>query len=374
VDEQRRTRVLWLIKGLGPGGAERLLVAAAAAHDRDRFDIEVAYLVGWKNHLAPELEQLGVRCFPLGLANELDLRWVLRLRRLLRARRYDVLHVHSPYAAAFSRLAVRTLPRRDRPRLVTTEHSPASFSNRATRVANNVTAPLDDATIAVSDETRAAMPSWQRRRAETLVHGVVVDELRRLLGARAAVRAELGIPDDVFVFGTVANYHPKKDWACLLHAARKLADDGRPIRFVAVGQGRLEAEVTALHRELRLGGVVTLTGYRADAVRVMAGCDAFVLASKWEGLPVALMEACALGLPIVASAVGGIPEHFADHVDALLVPPEDVDQLVDALTRVASDAELRERLAAGSAQRAADFDIRRTVARIEAVYDEVLQR
>ena len=89
----------------------------------------------------------------------------------------------------------------------------------------------------------------------------------------------------------------------------------------AVGQGPLEREVTALRNELGLQGVVTLTGYRPDAVRLMAGCDIFVLGSKCEGLPVALMEASALGLPIVATRVGGIPDAFHDGVDAVLVAP-----------------------------------------------------
>ncbi len=108
-------RVLWLIKGLGPGGAERLLVAAAAAHDPERFRIEVAYLLPWKHHLVAELEALGVECTCLGVGDERDLRWVVRLRRRLRDAPVDVVHAHSPYAAGFGRLAVRSLPARAGP-------------------------------------------------------------------------------------------------------------------------------------------------------------------------------------------------------------------------------------------------------------------
>lgn len=369
-----RPRVLWLIKGLGPGGSERLLVAAASLRDRDAFDVEAVYLLPWKDHLVGELEALGVPCTCLEVGDERDLRWTLRLRRLLRAAPFDIMHMHSPYAAGFARLVVRTLPRRERPRLVTTEHNPWTTYRRPTWVVNAATAPLDDAVLTVSEETRASLPARRRRSAETLAHGVPVGGIRALLTERDAVRRELGVSQETVLIGTVANYHRKKDWPTLLRAARVVADTGAPVHFCAVGQGPLESSVQELHRELRLDGVVTLTGYRSDAVRLMAGCDVFVLASKWEGLPVALMEACALGLPIVVTEVGGIPEHFSDGTDALLVPVGRADVLAASLIDLVRDEALRQRLSAASFAHAADFDARRPVARVEAIYRKVLAR
>jgi GNAT superfamily N-acetyltransferase len=124
-----------------------------------------------------------------------------------------------------------------------------------------------------------------------------------------------------------------------------------------------------LHDELGLGDRVILTGVRDDAVRVMAACDVFTMASQWEGLPVAVMEALALGLPIVATRVGGIAEEFTDGVDALLVPAQDSSALAEALERVATDTELRAQLGAASLARAPEFDIARTVQVLEAAYD-----
>jgi glycosyltransferase involved in cell wall biosynthesis len=255
--------------------------------------------------------------------------------------------------------------------MVTTEHNPWTTFKRPTRLANALTAPLDDATIAVSHETYASMSRRSRARAEILAHGIAVDRVRALVPEREAVRRELGIDARTVLVGTVANYHPKKDWPNLLRAARVLADRKVPVRFCAVGQGPLESEVQALHRQLALEGTVILPGYRPDAVRLMAGADVFVLASQWEGLPVALMEACALGLPVVATAVGGIPEVLTDGGDARLVPAGDPVALANAIEAVACDAPLRARLAAAAASRAEDFDVRRAVRRIEAVYDEV---
>lgn len=341
------------------------------AGNRDRYTASVAYLLPRKDHLVEELESLGVACTCLGMSREADLRWVLRLRRMLRAEPVDVLHLHSPYFAGFARIVAWSLPRRIRPHLVTTEHNPWSTYRLPTRLVNAATAALDEAVVAVSEETRASLPRRRRDRSVALTHGVSVERLREALDDRSEVRRELEIDPSAFVFGTVANYQRKKDWPTLLRAARLTIDEHPGLRFCAVGQGPLQQEVEALHRELALSPAVLLTGYRPDAARLMAAVDGFVLASKWEGLPVALMEACALGLPIIASSVGGIPEHFTNDVDALLVPPGNPDALATALLRVVNDEALRQRLASASRVHSLQFDAQASVATVEGLYDQV---
>ena len=367
-----RLRVLWLIKGLGPGGAEHLLVAAARTRDQARFEVSAAYLLPWKNALVERITDLGVPVECLGVSDERDVRWLFRLRRRLLDQPVDVVHVHSPYAAAMVRLVARSLPLRVRPAIVSTEHNAWTGFKAPTRIANAATAWMDAATIAVSNETKASMSPRQRARCEVLAHGVDIAEVAGAIEARAATRAEFGIGPATVVIGTVANYHPKKDWPNLLRATRLVADRGHDVQFLLVGQGPLQAEVEALHAHLNLSGVVHLTGFRPDAVRVMAGCDVFTLASLWEGLPVAVMEALALGLPIVATAVGGVAETFTDGVDALLVASGDAAALADALERVALDASLRSRLADAARSRGPEFDAARAQRRIEAIYDEVV--
>ena len=365
--------MLWLVKGLGPGGAERLLVAAATAHDRSRFQFEVAYLLPWKDHLVAELNALDVPARCLDARDERDLRWAVRLRRFLSDRHFDVLHAHSPYAAGFARLVVRTLPRRQRPQLVYTVHNTFSSFAAPTRVLNGLTYPLDAADLAVSDEVYDTIWPRLRPRTEVLVHGIQIAAVRAELASRAGVRAELGIADDEVVVGTIANFRRQKDYPNLLAAAEMLAARSAPVRLLAVGQGPLEAEMRALHVRLGLGDRVLLLGHRPDAVRVLAACDIFTLASDNEGLPVALMEAYALGLPSVVTAVGGIPGVVHDDVEGVLVPPKDPAALADGLEALAGDPSRRARLGAAASAASARFDIRRTVARLEAVYDSILE-
>ncbi|HEY3724956.1 MAG TPA: glycosyltransferase [Acidimicrobiia bacterium] len=363
--------MLWLVKGLGPGGAEHLLVAAAAVHDRDAFHIEADYLLPWKDALVPDLEALGVRTRCLDGRDEWDLRWAGRLRTRLRRDPVDIVHAHSPYPAGIARLVVRSLPRHLRPRVVYTVHNTFPSFSTPTRVLNGVTYPLDDADLAVSGEVHETIWPRLRDRTEVLVHGVRLDVVRAELAHRDATRAELGLDPGEIVVGTVANFRAQKDYPNLLAAARLLVDRGWPGRIVAVGQGPLEAEMRALHERLALGDRVLLLGQRADAVRVLAACDVFTMASDNEGLPVALMEALALGLPVAATNVGGIPDAVTDGVEALLVPPKQPAALADAIATLTGDDELRARMAAAALATGARFDIRNAVTRIEQIYREL---
>ena len=197
-----------------------------------------------------------------------------------------------------------------------------------------------------------------------------VDQLGALGRFRDEVRAELGIDPDEIVFGTVANFRREKAYEVLLEAARIALASALRLRFVAVGQGPLEQEMRALHAKLGLGDRVQLLGYRDDAVRVMSAFDVFTLSSRHEGLPVSLMEALALGLPVVATAAGGLPHMVTDGVEGLLVPIDDPRALAEAYLDVATDPIRRSAMAEAAAKRAHDFDITSAARRLEQLYTE----
>jgi glycosyltransferase involved in cell wall biosynthesis/GNAT superfamily N-acetyltransferase len=365
------TRVLWLTKGLGPGGTERLLVELARANDPTRVEVTAAYVVPWKDHLAGDLEAADVRTRCLSLRRQDGLRWPLRLRRLLADGGFEIVHSHSPVTAVAVRLASRTMPRPARPALVTTEHNTWTSYHWATRWADRLTNGADAATYTVTEEVRASLRGSAGARAEVLVHGIDIDATaRRPSGERAAVRRELGLEPDEPVVVTVANLRKQKDYDTLLTAARLLVDRGVRFRLVAVGQGPLEKEVARRRDELALADHVILAGFRPDAVAVMAACDVFVLASAWEGLPVAVMEATALGIPIVATRVGGVAEQLGAG-QAVLVPPRDPAALADALEGVLADPRWRARLATAARSAAPRFDGHRAMAALSARYEHL---
>jgi len=371
-----RPRVLLLIKGLGLGGAERLLVDVVGARDRRRFDYEVAYVLAGQDALVPTMEATGVPVHSLGASASADLRWTVALRRLLVGKPFDVLHAHLPYTAAFGRLVALTVPRSRRPVLVYTEHSLWNKAAVLTKTLNRATVGVDRALLVVSEAARDALPRALRSRARVVVHGVdrtrfaVLPHQREVL--RRDVRAELAIADDEMLALTVANLRSEKGYDVLLETARLCGVAGAPVRFVSVGRGPLEAELAEAARAAGLGERLLFLGTRTDTARLMAGADVFVLPSHQEGLPVALMEAMSAGLPVVATTVGGVPDVVTDGVEGLLVPPGRPDLLAQAVRRVAGDPALRSRLAEASLQRSELFDRRNAARAIESVYSELL--
>ncbi|MEQ1701858.1 MAG: GNAT family N-acetyltransferase [Ilumatobacteraceae bacterium] len=358
--------VLWVIKGLGPGGAERLLAGLATAHDPSVATFECAYVVAAKSHLVGQLEAAGVPCECMSRSAR-DWSWPLRLARLVRSGDFDVVHVHSPLPGSVARLAVRSMPRAHRPRIYTTEHNAWNTFRRPTRWLNRLTGRGDKFTFAVSAEVAGSLRGPVVDRSEVLVHGIDLRAVEAQRDGRASMRRELGVRDDELLVATVANFRQQKDYPTLLAACARLRERGVPLRLVAVGQGPLEAEMRALHASLGLGDRVVLTGYHPDPPAVLAAADVFVLASRWEGLPVAMMEAAALGLPMVLTEVGGMPDALGVE-GAEWVAPGRPDALADALQGVLADPTRRAALAQRSQEAAAAFDVGRAARVIEAKY------
>jgi L-malate glycosyltransferase len=368
----RRTKVLLLIKGLGIGGAERLLLSFLQVRDRQHFDYRVAFVLPSKDALVPKVREADVPVQCLAGGNRAAT-WPFRLRRMLIADPVDVLHLHSPLVASVARVVVRTLPKSTRPVVVTTEHSTWSSYAMTTRIMNAITFMIDDAHIAVSDRVRQSVPRLWRGDVTVIVHGIILEQVRRCRTERDRVRAEIGVGPDELLVGTVANYTVHKAYPDLLMAARKVIDSGTAVRFLALGQGPLEAEIRELHSSLGLGRDFLLLGRRPDAVRVLAGCDVFVLASRREGFPVALMEALGLGLPVVATTVGGVPEAVTSGREGWLVPPGRADLLADAILRLVRDDLARGRMAQSSFAAGERYDMVRSAHRIESLYRDLVR-
>ena len=360
--------VLILIKGLGRGGAEQLLLSGVPYLDRERYRYQFAYLLPWKDSLVPELTAagFGVHC----LDGARGAGWVGRLRALIQAHGIELAHAHSPVAAAGLRLVAGR-----EARVVYTEHNLWGRYHPATYAANLATFRRNDHVFAVSDEVRDSIryPGPLRRLPmppiETLHHGL--DPAAAPVAPDGA-RRELGIPEDAPLVGSVANFKAAKDHATLLRAAAQVRQAVPSVRFVLVGQGPLEADTRRLAAELGLDGTVCFAGFRSDARRLMASFDVFALSSTYEGLPIALIEAMATGCPAVVTRVGGTPEVVADGVHGLLVPPRDPAALAAGLLRLLGDRELRAGMGAAAAARAQDFDIRKAVRRMEQVYARLL--
>lgn len=362
-DTSNRIKVLWLIKGLGPGGAEQLLKLAAAAIDQRAFQVRLGYLRPDKTHLVPDLRAAGIE--PELLSRGGRSSWILPLRAAMAGA--DVVHAHSPVLAAAARSLRWTLPRSRRPAMVYTEHNEWTSHRRPTRILNGLTAWMDDVHWAVSRQVRDTIWRPLRGSYQVLIHGIDTAGVARDQATRARVRRELGISDTAVVGITVANLRRQKDYPNLLRAAKVALTADPQLTLLAVGQGPLADEVAALHAELDLGERFRLLGFRRDVHDLMATADFFVLGSAHEGLPVAIMEAYAAGLPVVATAVGGVPDAVTPET-GILVPPHDHQRLAEAILAMAANPERRSAMAAAARGASANYDIGQAVAEQEQTY------
>jgi glycosyltransferase involved in cell wall biosynthesis len=365
-------RVLWLTKGLGRGGAERLLVSGAKRIDRSQFEIEVAYLLPWKDAVVPELERLGVRTHCLGGSRALDARWVPQLHRLVRQGRFNLVHTHMPYVA----LGARTIPRGRAP-IVHTEHNTWERYRCSMRWSNRLTYSRNTAVIAVSHAVAASIRPVRGARTWPPVHVIhhgaeLSDCSPSTPESRARARITLGLPQDALVIGSVGNFTPKKDHKTLLEATAQVSRSRHDVHLALVGTGPLEHTLQDETRSLGLGDRVVFAGSRKDVPELLPAFDVFALSSRIEGLPISLLEAMAIGLPSIATSVGGVPEVVTNGDEGLLVPAGDPSAFADALNSLLSDPQRRKAAGARATKTARRFDIAQAVRDMEEVYRDAL--
>lgn len=369
--EDGRVSVLWVAKGLGPGGAERLLLSFARAGDHARFAFHVAYLLPGKDHLAGPLRDSGVAVSLLHGARLIDPRWLRRLRRLVQRSQIDVVHVHSPLVAGFVRPSLATLPHR--PAVLTTMHNVWGSFHPATRMVDRLTSPINDHLFSVSEPVHQSLPFRMRRQSEVLIHGVDVANIAGRRAQRERVRSSLRLADHQRVVVTVANLRADKDYPNLLDAAGRVLAAYEDVVFLAIGQGQLEVDLRADLARRGLGDRFRMLGHQEDPIQFLVAADVFTLASRHEGLPISLLEALAAGLPAAVTAVGGVPDVIIDGVQGRLVPPRDPEALAQAIGELL-EPETNVRGRAAALERAKDFDIGRAVERQQDVYEQLAAR
>ncbi len=336
-------RVLHVIAEMGSGGAEAL-VEDLARHGVRRGDTVAVASAGGRR--ADALAAEGVRLVPLGLHRRSPARAVAGAARIAPAvrGRYDVVHAHNVGAALVAHLATRWPGRR--PPLVATVHGlPAGDYPRAAGLLRRTA----DLVVAVSDTERAQLVAGglPAARVRVVDNGVPAPAAYD----RALARTELGLPEDVPVAVWIGRLVPPKRPDLVVAAWRDVPE---PAVLLVAGPGSVDAGSDR----------VRVLGERSDVARLLAAADAYVLASDSEGMPMAVLEAMSAGVPVVATAVGGLVDGCAGA--ARLVPPGDVGALAAALTSLLSSPGARAALAAAGRARVAE---RFSVDAMRAAYD-----
>ncbi len=378
-------RVLHIITRLIIGGAQENTMLTAAMLDPVRYAVDVISgpQTGPEGNLVPEVQARGIRLTILpGLVREVnplrDFAALAALTRLVRRGRYDIVHTHSSKAGILGRWAAYLA---GVPIIVHTVHG-WGHHERQHPLVRRFYVLLEQATQRITDRLIVVSPHNTRKgladgiatleKYVTIRSGIELDRFRQPSRPREAVQAELRIPQEAPVVGTVTRLSPQKAPLDFTIAAAQVAARRPDVHFVIVGDGPLRADVEAQVDALKLADRVHLTGLRRDVPDLMHSFDVFALTSLWEGLPRVLPQAMAAGLPIVATAVDGNAEAVTDGDNGFLTPPGDPQAMAAALLRLLEDPVLALGMGNASRTRAEVFDVHKMVSDIAVLYEALL--
>lgn len=338
-------KIVHVVESLAVGGLERVVLNLASWQCRHGHASRVVCLFH-DGALADEARALGLDVVAIGKDAGFDVRALCRLRMLLRDSGADVLHTHNPMAHYYAVGAALGL---GIGRVINTRHGmgPSQHASRLDRLYRMAMLRTDVA-VSVCHEGRSRFVDRgviPAAKARVIPNGIALSGIdRRSSTARESLLASLGRPSSSVVLGTVGRVSPVKDHATLLEAVRLLHLAGRQVQLLVVGDGESRASLEALARTLTIEECVHFLGMRHDVGRLLGAMDIFALSSISEGYSLALVEAAAASLPIVATRVGGNADIVIDGVSGLLVPAKDPRSMADALLRLVDDHPLREKM------------------------------
>lgn len=369
-----RPAVCHVIHALGVGGAE-VLVDQMLRLLNDEFRCVVAVLdeIG---EIGERLQRDGFTVKHLHRDPGIDRGCARRLNDFADREGAEILHAHQ-YTPFFQAMLSRGLFGR-RP-VVFTEHGRhfPDLPDRKRSIVNRLMLRSGDRLIGCGNAVRQALISNEglpASRVEVIYNGVDLDTHGQASpGARAAIRSEFGYRDDDFVVILVARLHPLKDHQTALRAIDLARRGISGLRLLLVGDGDQRTTIEQTIRELKLEENVTLAGTRTDVTDLLAAADAFLMSSISEGIPLTVIEAMAARIPVVATAVGGLPELIEHGVSGFLAPSGRSDLLATALVDLQRNADLGKRIADVAAERAAKkFSLKGMLDAYRTVYRDTL--
>lgn len=337
--------------------------------DRNRFEPHVISLNSPGGY-AERLEAIGVPVRSIHMRGIPSPRQVRVLRSWIRDPAPDLVHAFLFKAVQTARIAAWTLnvPILSSPRI--NYRSLPGWAQSVDRLLRR----RDTASLAESNATRQYLLSrlgYPSQSVYVIQNGVDADNWCLDPKERTRMRDELNVGRGRLIVA-VGRLVPQKGFSYLLRALSAVTVD-IPWQAVIVGSGPLYEALGKEIGDLQLQRQVRLLGERRDVLSLLSAADLFVLPSLWEGMPNAVLEAAACGLPIVATNVDGTPEILTDGENGLLVNPFQVEPLAVAITRLLRDLALAQRLGQAARNRVVEaFDLRMTAMRYQQLYDELI--
>jgi len=381
-------RTAYILTPIEFAGAESVSLAFLRHVDRSRHDIRPITLVRpWEREnlfvQRLEKENYPIARVPVAIRAQTEgsdylrvVRCYRMIRALLQQGCFDLVHTHGYFADLVGIPAAKQL---NIPTLSTCHGFISNtlkyrFYNMCDRMALRFSTRV----IAVSEGIKMNLVKHGVRESQiTVIQNAVNNSGDRDSAARnrQKIRNRLALGDHAFVLGYVGRLSREKGIVSLIEACAMLRDNGVPVTAVIIGEGPQRPELQALVKHHRLEGVICFAGFQHDVQDWLPALDVFVLPSLTEGTPMSLLEAMASNLPVVASAVGGIPQVLSTEQNGILVPPGEPGEIRRAVQRLYDDRALRDRIARAAGRTVQErYGIRDWVDKIEQEYIKTRDR
>ena len=335
-----RPLVAHIIDRLPPDGAERLLIDVLKNRS-DRFNYVVLCLVEG-GVLAEALDTMGIPVIIFGRSSAFDISLLFRLARWLRKNQVAVVHTHLFTADSWGRVAALMARVQG---IFSTIHSVNSWKGNMHRLVDRILAPLSTRLIACSEQVADELRKRDRlsnKKIKTIANGIDLQRFQDVTPLE--LEKEFNVPKGVRCLALVGRLHKAKGHMDLLPVMARLKAEGLDFHLLLVGEGECEEGIKESIEKLHLTPYATLTGFRKDIPEILAAVDILVMPSRWEGLPMALLEGMAMGKAVIASPVGGIPDVINDGVNGILVEVGNQAAWCQAIRKLFEDRELRQQL------------------------------
>lgn len=369
-----KKKILHVFTTLPVGGAEHVLLSTLGNLNKDKYESLVCCIQD-KGVLGEQVIKMGFPLIELHLMHKKgwDGQVVRELSRIIREEHVDLVHSHLYHANLYSRIAAW----RSGVPAVITVHNTYLKRKWYRQLLNRLLAKVTGAIVAVSEDIRADVLRYDKV-PEKLVHVIPNGiDLTRVASTLSSVQARqrLGLSADDFVLGTVGRLEEQKGQRYLIQAVGDLKASGIGVKLLIIGDGRLREELEKQIQQLNVQDSVSLLGTRKDVADILKAVDLFVMPSLWEGLSLAMLEAMAAGIPVVATDVGGVSQVFGDNEYGYRIQPGSAQALADKIAYCLASKENVARMAKKGQQLVREkYSSQNMVRNLEKIYRAVLSK
>ncbi|MFC1807901.1 glycosyltransferase [Candidatus Omnitrophota bacterium] len=332
-----KKRIAYVVWQLEPWGAERVVINLAKNIDRSKFEPYVI-CINEAGSVSDELNDAGIPVITVNKRSKVDIIALFRLIRIFSKYNFDIIHTHMFTSNLWGRIANIFAGKKP---LAITEHNVDEWKGKIELTLDKILLPCTDKLICVSEKVKSFYDSkLSLRNGKSVVchNGVDVTGLS-ISSDRESFREKLGLFGDKKLIAVIGRLVPQKDVGNFLRAFKQICQKRKDVEALIVGDGPLREDLVKVRDELGLKEDVRFLGLRDDIGDILNAIDLLVVPSTREGLSVAILEAMAIGLPVVATDVGGNSECISDGVNGRLVPASDSKALADAIDGLMGEGE-----------------------------------